>query len=139
MLGFMTTFFLKILFIIGIYAVFVSLFHHVTSRWLGIQKRKYFSHEMINDQHEKGDKRLGYLTVLAMISGFIVVVSTDYESRYLRPYLIIGFFFIGRLLWKSYMERKWTHDKREHTYTLMEAGFYTVLLIATFTTDVWLF
>ncbi|PFG07547.1 uncharacterized protein DUF4181 [Bacillus sp. es.034] len=139
MLGLMTTFFLKLLFVIGIYIILVTLFHRVTSRWLGLKKRKCFSHDMLNKQHEKGDKLLGNLTVVVMIAGLIVVVGTSFESRFLQPYLIISFFFICRLLWKSYMEKKWMSENREYTYTIMEAGFHTILLIAVFSTNYWLF
>ena len=140
MLGFIPSYFLKLLFIIGIYIILVSLFHRVTSRWLGMEKRKFFSHDTINDQHEKGDKLIGYLAVVTMIAGFIFHVMTDfeYEHWYSQPYIIIAFFFIGRQLLKFYMERKWLGDKRESIYTLMEAGFYMMIFTALFSTNYWL-
>lgn len=135
MLGFI----LKLFIIIAIYIILVFLFHRVVSRYLGLEKRKFFSHEMVNEQHEKGDKLIGNLTVVVMIAGLIVVVSTSFESRFLQPSLILAFFFICRLLWKSYMEKRWMSENREYTYTIMETGFHTILFIAVFSTNYWLF
>ena len=141
MVGLIPSFFLRLLIIIVMYIFLVSLFHRVTSRWLGMEKRKFFSHDTINDQHEKGDKLIGYLAVVTMIAGFIFHVMTnfEYEHWYSKPYSIIIFFFIARQFLKFYMERKWIGDKRESIYSLFEAVFHVMLFTALFSTDYWLY
>ncbi|KPL60304.1 DUF4181 domain-containing protein [Rossellomorea vietnamensis] len=136
MLGFI----LKFFFIIAIYIILIFLFHRVISRYLGLEKRKFFSHEMVNEQHEKGDKLIGYFAVVTLIAGFIFHVTTnfDVEFWFLQPYFIIAFFFIARQLWKSYMERKWMGSTKEYLYTLMEAVLYILLFSALFSSNSWL-
>jgi Domain of unknown function (DUF4181) len=133
-------FILTLLFIIFIYIILVFLFHHVISRYLGLEKRKFFSHEMVNQQHEKGDKLIGDFAVATLIAGFIIHVTTDFDVEYwfLQPYFIIAFFFIARQLWKSFMERKWMGSTKEYLYTLMEAVLYIILFSALFSSNIWL-
>jgi Domain of unknown function (DUF4181) len=136
----MLDFIWKLLFVIAMYIILVFLFHHVISRYLGLEKRKFFSHEMVNEQHEKGDKLIGDLAVATLVAGFILHVTTDFDVEYwfLQPYFIIAFFFIARQLWKSYMERKWLESNKEYLYTLMEAVLYIILFSALFSSNSWL-
>ncbi|MFI8684916.1 DUF4181 domain-containing protein [Rossellomorea sp. NPDC077527] len=136
----MLIFLLKLLAITALYVILIAIFHRVVSKWLKMKRRKAFSHEVINERHKKGDKLIGNLTVLAMVAGFIMDVSTDVDpdNRFLQPYLIIAFFVVGRLLYKFYMEKKWLRDKRESVYTLMEAGFYTLLFAVAYSTNFWM-
>lgn len=131
---------LNLVFIAAIYIILVFLFHRVISRYLGLKKRKFFSHEMINEQHETGDKLIGYLAVVTLIAGFILHITTDFDEEYwfLQPYFIIAFFFVARQLWKSFMERKWMGSTKEYLYTLMEAALYIILFSALFSSNIWL-
>ena len=140
-MGFMTAFLLKILFIIGVYIILVSLIHRVASKRLDVKKRKFFSFDTVNEEHERGDKLLRYLTLVILAGGFILHVVNDFESEYwfFQPYFILAFFFIMRHLWKSFVERKAFSDNRESIYTLMETGINLLLFAVLFTSDFWLF
>ncbi len=123
------------------YFLFIYLFHYVISRWLDVQKRNIFSHELINAQHEKGDKIIRSLATVTLIAGFITIIVTDFEpdSWYLQPYGIVALFFVVGQLWKAFMEKKYKDDKREYTYTVIETGFHILLFIAVFSTLTWLY
>ncbi|MCC5800898.1 DUF4181 domain-containing protein [Rossellomorea vietnamensis] len=140
-MGFMTTLFLKVLLILGIYAILVTFFHRVTSKRLGVKRRSFFSSETVNDHHERGDKLLSYLTLLVLLAGFIFHVVTDFDSEYwfFQPYFIVAIFYVARNLWKSFVENKVFSDKRESIYTMMETGMNTLLFTALFTSGFWFF
>ncbi|MDX8342411.1 DUF4181 domain-containing protein [Rossellomorea sp. YZS02] len=131
----MTAFLLKILFIIGVYIILVSLFHRVASKRLDVKKRKFFSFDTVNEEHERGDKLLRYLTLVILAGGFILHVVKDFDSEYwfFQPYFILAFFFIMRHLWKSFVERKAFSDNRESIYTLMDTGINLLLFAVLFT------
>ncbi|TMU87240.1 DUF4181 domain-containing protein [Bacillus sp. BHET2] len=140
-MGFAQYFFIKLLFVMVMYFLFIYLFHHLISRWLDVEKRKIFSHELINAQHEKGDKVIRSLAAVTYIVGFIIIIVTDFEpdSWYFQLYGIMAFFFVVGQLWKAFMEKKNIDDIREFTYTMMETGFHIFLFIAIFSTVNWLY
>ncbi|MBN8192933.1 DUF4181 domain-containing protein [Bacillus sp. NTK074B] len=137
----MTTLFLKVLFIIAMYTISVTLFHRIASKRLGVKKRTFFSSDTVNEEHERGDKILRYLTLVILAGGFILYVVNDFDSEYwfFQPYFIVAFFFIVRNLWKALVEVKAFSDNRESIYTLMETGINLLLFAALFTSGFWLF
>lgn len=140
-MGFMTTLFLKVLFIIAMYAISVTMFHRLASKRLRVKRRRFFSFDTVNEEHERGDKLLRYLTLVILIAGFILHILNDFDSEYwfLQPYFIVAFSFIVRHLWKSFVERKAFSDNRESIYTLMETGINLLLFTLLFTSNFWLF
>ncbi|BCB03969.1 DUF4181 domain-containing protein [Bacillus sp. KH172YL63] len=130
---------IHILLIIIVYLCLVHLFHRGASRWFRVKKRKSFSSEYINAQHEKGDKFIRSVAVVTLLVGLIVAIMSDFESFFFRPYIIVALFFVIQQGWRAYMERKWLNDKRESTFTIVETGYHIILMISILTTYSWLY
>jgi hypothetical protein len=117
------------------------VFHQLISKWLGISKRNVMAYDFINNHHEKADKVNRLLAVGVLITGFIINLALDFETSlwYFHPSFLIAFFLVfGRQLLKAYMEWKYIEDKREYTYTVLEASLNAVVLGWFFSTGVWI-
>lgn len=125
----MGLFFLKIMLILMIYLLLMYTFHRGISSWLSMDTRKIFSHDIINEHHEKADTIHRKIMVFALFSCVIIDVIFDFEHWYQNPYsYVLILLFSGSFL-KAYMEWKYVENKRECTYTVLEASYGYGLLI----------
>ncbi|QHE60435.1 DUF4181 domain-containing protein [Rossellomorea vietnamensis] len=126
----MGLFFLKVILILMIYLLLMYTFHRGISSWLSVDKRKIFSHDIINEHHEKADTIHRKIMVFALFSCVIIDVIFDFEYWYQNPYsYVLILLFSGSFL-KAYMEWKYVENKRECTYTVLETSFgYGLLLL----------
>ncbi|MCA1054014.1 DUF4181 domain-containing protein [Rossellomorea aquimaris] len=133
-------FILKLLLVIGLYIGLMFLFHRVTSSLLGLEKRKMFEEEFVNEKHRKWDKWIRTIAAIVMVTGFFLVVVFEPSSRwYFQPYFIISVFYVAIQLLKAYMEWKHQENKRESAYTLMEIGLTVILLVLLFSSNFLIF
>jgi hypothetical protein len=116
------------------------VFHQLISKWLGVSKRKVMAYDFINNHHEKADKVIMLLAVGVLITGFIINLALNFDTSlwYLHPSFIIALFLVLCQLLKAYMEWKYIEDKREYTYTVLEASLNAVVLGWFFSTGVWI-
>ncbi|PFG07687.1 DUF4181 domain-containing protein [Bacillus sp. es.034] len=126
----MGLFFLKIILIIMFYLLLMYTFHRGISSWLGVSKRKIFSHDTINEHHEKADTIHRKIMLSALFSCVIIDVIFDYKHWYQNPYSYMLLLLISGSFLKAYMEWKYVENKRECTYTVLETSFgYGLLLL----------
>jgi protein-S-isoprenylcysteine O-methyltransferase Ste14 len=124
--------------VIILYFVLMYVFHVLISRVLHLSKRKIFNHEIVNETHKQLDKVIRLITVMVLITGFILSVFTDIDLDrwYTQPYFILVVSLITGQLLKVFMEWKYNEDRREYTYTIFETSFNIILLILFFTVGV---
>ncbi|MCC5804088.1 DUF4181 domain-containing protein [Rossellomorea vietnamensis] len=132
----MGLFFLKIMLILMIYLLLMYTFHRGISSWLGVGKRKIFSHDIINEHHEKADTIHRKIMIVALFSCLIIDIIFDFEHWYQNPYTYMMLLLISGSLLKAYMEWKYVEDKRECTYTILETSFGYGLLILLLTVGI---
>jgi Domain of unknown function (DUF4181) len=126
----MGLFFLKIILILMIYLLLMYTFHRGISSWLGVSKRKIFSHDIINEHHEKADMVHGKIMIAALFACVMIDVIFDFKSWYQNPYSYMLLLLISSSFLKAYMEWKYVENKRECTYTVLETSFgYGLLLL----------
>jgi hypothetical protein len=131
---------LKFMLCIMFYILLLYVFHHSVSRWLEVSKRNIFAHDIVNNHHEKADKIMRMLAVLVLITAFIINIALDFDTNrwYLHPSFLIALSLVLCQLLKAYMEWKYIENKREYTYTILEAGLNAVVLGWFFSTGVWI-
>ncbi|MEI2664101.1 DUF4181 domain-containing protein [Rossellomorea sp. LJF3] len=125
----MGLFFFKIILIMMIYLLLMYTFHRGISSWLGVSKRKIFSHDIINEHHEKADRVHRRIMMVAVFACVMIDVIFDFKPWYQNPYSYMMLLLISGSFLKAYMEWKYVENKRECTYTVLETSFGYGLLI----------
>jgi Domain of unknown function (DUF4181) len=129
---------LKLILLVLIFFLLLYAAHLAISSWLGVERRKIWSHEIIiNEHHEKADKIHRWTMVIFLISCPVIDVFYDFEHWYQNPYIYFLLILLSSNLTKAYMERKYIEDKREYRYTLFETGIISILLSLLFVSGNW--
>lgn len=137
MYGVEGSFWLKLLLLVTVYFLLITLFNAIMRRWLGVEKRKAFSYNHINDKHRKIDWtiRIVFLCVL-LIGGFVNVGMIPQEPLFfLQPwFLLFVLLFLSETI-RAVMERKYAKNPNAYIFTICQSAFILVLVILLFATD----
>ncbi|WP_017381884.1 DUF4181 domain-containing protein [Paenisporosarcina sp. TG-14] len=140
MYGFDSTFWLKLLpllLILTVYFVLMISFNAIMRRWLGVEKRKAFSHNHVNDKHKKIDWSIRlFFIAMMVIGGFINVTIIPREPYlFLQPwFLLFVLIFITETV-RAVMEKRYAKNPNAYIFTVYQLVFTLILLILLYTTD----
>lgn len=106
-------------------------------RWLGVEKRKAFSHNHVNDKHKKIDWSIRlFFIAMMVIGGFINVTIIPREPYlFLQPwFLLFVLIFITETV-RAVMEKRYAKNPNAYIFTVYQLVFTLILLILLYTTD----
>ena len=137
MYGIEPIFWLKLIFVILIFLLSFIIFSSVMSRWLKVEKNKFFSHDHVNDKHQKIDWTIRIIFVAFIVLGSFINVTRDYSERiwFLEPwYLLFGLTILSEAV-RALMEWKYADNKNAYIFTLSQLVFGMILVISILTTN----
>lgn len=130
-------FWLKLLLILAVLFVIRTVFNAIVRRWLGVEKPKAFSHNPVNEKHEKIDWSIRIFFIGAMVLGYFINVTRPPQESYLLLdplFLLIILGFVTEIV-RAAMERRYAKNPNAYIYTISQLIFLTALLILLFITD----
>lgn len=123
---------LDIVILIGVLSLIIFIFNSIMRILLHVKRPKWFSNNYVNDIHEKYDKKLRLIAVIAYIgAGFYFIYTTISSSSDVTLYLfLLGMIFTGiQELFRAYMEWKYLEGKNDYLFTLSQVIFISTLVI----------
>lgn len=137
MYGIESMFWLKLLFLLTVFSVLMISFNAIMRRWLGVEKRKAFSHNHVNDKHKKIDWSIRLIFIAIMvIGGFINVTMIPREPYlFLQPWFLLFVLIFVTETVRAVMERRYAKNPNAYVFTVFQLVFTMILLILIFTTD----
>lgn len=137
MYGIESMFWLKLLFLLTVFSVLMISFNAIMRRWLGVEKRKAFSHNHVNDKHKKIDWSIRLIFIAIMvIGGFINVTMIPREPYlFLQPWFLFFVLIFVTETVRAVMERRYAKNPNAYVFTVFQLVFTMILLILIFTTD----
>jgi uncharacterized membrane protein YfcA len=135
--GIESMFWLKLLFLLTVFSVLMISFNAIMRRWLGVEKRKAFSHNHVNDKHKKIDWSIRFIFIAIMvIGGFINVTMIPREPYlFLQPWFLLFVLIFVTETVRAVMERRYAKNPNAYVFTVFQLVFTLILLILLFTTD----
>lgn len=109
------------------------------SKWLKVEKKKFFSYNHVNTKHKKIDWiiRITFLLLL-IISTTINIMRLQKGLEkiwYLETYVILFIFIIVTETARALMERRYAKDRNDYKYTIVQLVFISILLFLTYSTN----
>ncbi|QFG00079.1 DUF4181 domain-containing protein [Psychrobacillus glaciei] len=128
---------LKLIFVIVIFLILFIIFGSFIRRWLKVEKKKRFSHNHVNDKHQKIDWTIRIIFIAFIILGSFINVTRDYTERiwFLEPwYLLFGLTILSEAV-RALMEWKYSDNKNAYIFTLSQLVFGMILAISILRTN----
>ena len=125
-----------IVFLISLFLVLI-IFNYTVRKLLGVDRKKWFSYNHINERHKKLDwtVRITFLIIL-FLSYFYTVSNIELiTSWYFNPGFLVFIFLIISELLRAFMEWKYVENKKVFIATIIELCFAISIIILTITTD----
>jgi len=115
----------------------ISIFEFVIRKLLGVERKKWFSYDYINERHKKLDR---FVRIIYMI---LIVISSYYMSNndtvgiafYFKPWFIIIAFLVSSEMLRAFMEWKYAENKKDVVATIAEMMFMISIILITIKTD----
>ncbi|WP_375200689.1 DUF4181 domain-containing protein [Bacillus sp. RS11] len=115
----------------------INFFGFVIRKLLGVERKKWFSYNHLNERHKKLDWLVRIFFVILL---FISNYYTNYNDIlgtywYFETWFIIIVFLITSELLRTFMEWKYAENKKDFIATLSEMLFAISILFLTIVTD----
>lgn len=129
-----SSFWIKLLLVLGIYGILVFLFNSFMRKWLKVEKKNSFSYNHVNDKHRKIDWKIRITFIVVTILWYIISIMLDLMYTRFLWLFFVCFFIIIEIV-RSYMEWKYSENKKDYIFTISQLVFIVMLLILIVTTD----
>ncbi|MGE7999763.1 DUF4181 domain-containing protein [Lysinibacillus sp. NPDC093190] len=125
-----------ILFLIGLLLV-ISTFGFVIRKLLGVERKKWFSYNHLNERHKKLDWTVRIIfTSLFLISSYYTIYNDSVGTPwYFGTWFIIIVFLITSEMLRAFMEWRYAENKRDFVATIAEMMFMISIVLLTIKTD----
>jgi Domain of unknown function (DUF4181) len=132
-------FLMNILLLLTIYSLLIYIFNKVMRKWLKVEKKKFFSYSHLNHKHKKIDWiiRITFLLLL-IISTTINIMRMQKGLEkiwYFETYVILFIFIIVTEMARGLMERRYSENRNDYKFTIIQLVYISILLFLTFTTN----
>ncbi|ASK63841.1 hypothetical protein CFK37_17590 [Virgibacillus phasianinus] len=111
--------------------ILLLVFDILMRKLLGVKKKKFFSHNHVNELHKKIDWILRITTILV----FILAQFLFYPEHFLLPYIIFTVLMVSIEIVRAVMEWKFAENPKDYLFTLSQIGLITVIYLSVF---IWL-
>ncbi|MFE3574389.1 DUF4181 domain-containing protein [Lysinibacillus sp. NPDC059133] len=125
-----------ILFLIVLLLI-IPLFGFVARKFLGAERKKWFSTDYLNERHKKLDLlvRLLFMT-LVLISAYYTINNDTVEiAWYFETWFIIIVFLVSSEILRAFMEWKYAENRKDFVATIAEMMFMICIVFLTIKTD----
>ena len=125
----------------------LHIFNYTIRKLLGVERKKWFSYNHINERHKKLDwyLRIAFI-ILIMFLSFLPLYNTELLNHrywYLLPGISAFIFLIISELLRAFMEWKYAENKKAYIATIIELCFalcfaisITIWIITTYFTGI---
>lgn len=137
MYGVEPSFWLKLLLLLTVFVGLITAFNVIMRKWLGVEKPKAFSHNHVNEKHEKIDWSIRIFFIAMMVIGGFINVDRIPQEPYLllQPwFLLLVLVFVTEIV-RAVMERKYAKNPNAYIYTISQLIFILVFLTLFYATD----
>ncbi|ATP41993.1 hypothetical protein CSE16_19315 [Solibacillus sp. R5-41] len=113
------------------------IFGIVIRKLLGVEKRKSFSYNHVNDRHKKLDwsVRIIFLILLLFSNYYTIYNKVIGTYWYIEPWFVLIIFILISELLRAFMEWKYAENKRDFIATIAELLFIITFLFLLIITD----
>ncbi|GGB46014.1 hypothetical protein GCM10011409_24460 [Lentibacillus populi] len=122
--GLQPGFWKEFLIIMAVVVFLVAVIPAFLRRWMGADKRKWFSYNYINEFHKKGDWTLRVIFIFSVIACGVIFIA-----RPLILILISAFFTVIQLGFQTYVEWRFSENRSNYKLTLIEISLITVTVV----------
>lgn len=132
-----TIFWIKLVFLLGVISLLSITFNSIMRRRLKVEKKKFFSHNHVNDKHKKTDWVIRIVFIAFMVLGFFINATLYYPERiwFLEPWaFLFGLTILSETV-RAFMEWKYPNNKNAYIFTLSQLVFGMILVISILTTN----
>lgn len=123
-----STFWIKLVVIIGSVLLLLFVFNIVMGKLLGVERKKFFSYNHVNDLHKNIDWTLRIILILVMLSIIIVINSIQRPVIPMPTSVALTIFIIISEAVRAFMEWKYASNPRDYILTLSQLGLYIIIL-----------
>ncbi len=115
----------------------ISIFEFVIRKLLGVERKKWFSYDYINERHKKLDRfvRIMYMILIVISSYYMSNNDTVGIAFYFKPWFIIIAFLVSSEMLRAFMEWKYAENKKDVVATIAEMMFMISIILITIKTD----
>ena len=125
-----------IVFLISIVLVLIT-FNYTVRKLLGVDRKKWFSYNYINERHKKLDWTVRTVFLIILLFSYFYTVSNIelIIEWYFQPAFIVIILIIISELLRAFMEWKYAENKKAYIATILELCFTISVVILTITTN----
>lgn len=115
----------------------VNTFGFVIRKLLGVERKKWFSYNHINERHKKLDwsVRIIFMSLFLISSYYMINNDTFGIPWYFETWFILIVFLITSELLRTYIEWKYAENRKDFVATFAEMLFMISIVYLTITTD----
>lgn len=137
MYGIESSFWLKLMLVLGVYCALMFLFNAIIQKWLGVERPKAFSHNHVNAKHSKIDWSIrGVFIVLILIGAFVNATRLPQDTYwFLQPWVLLFALIAISEIARAVMEKKYAKNPKAYLFTLFQLSFMLILIVSLFATD----
>ena len=129
----------KIIVILISLVLVLHIFSYTIRKLLGVDKKKWFSYNYINERHKKLDWYVRIAFIILLIFFYFLTLSNtgilNHQYLYLLPGISAFIFLIISELLRAFMEWKYAENKKAYIATIIELCFaisITIWIITTY-------
>lgn len=123
-----SSFWIKLLLLLGIYVTLSFLFSSFMRKWLKVEKKNSFSYNHVNDRHRKIDWTIRITFIVVTILWYIISMMLDLMYTRFLWLFFVCFFIIIEIV-RAYMEWKYSENKKDYIFTISQLAFAIIFLI----------
>ncbi|PIC83567.1 DUF4181 domain-containing protein [Sporosarcina sp. P1] len=123
-LGIPDGFWIEMIIILSVVILLVGVIPAIFRYRIGASKNKWFSNQQINTLHKKIDWILCIVFVISIITSVLL-----FTSQLFIPYILSGLFVLTRIGVQTYMEWKFSDNRKDFQVSLLSLTLTFVCLL----------
>jgi len=114
----------------------INIFGFVIRKLLGVERKKWFSYNHINERHKKLDwsVRIIFIGLCFISSYYMIDNDTLGIPWYFETWFILIVFLITSEMLRAFMEWRYAENKRDFVATIAEMVFMIIIVFLVITT-----
>ncbi|MGE7909672.1 DUF4181 domain-containing protein [Lysinibacillus xylanilyticus] len=114
----------------------INIFGFVIRKVLGVERKKWFSYNHINERHKKLDwsVRIIFMSLFFISSYYMIDNDTLGIPWYFETWFILIVFLITSEMLRAFMEWKYAENKKDFVATIAEMVFMIIIVFLVITT-----
>ncbi|MED3804110.1 DUF4181 domain-containing protein [Lysinibacillus xylanilyticus] len=113
----------------------INIFGFVIRKLLGVERKKCFSYNHVNERHKKLDWSVRIIFILFFISSYYMIDDDTLGIPwYFETWFILIVFLITSEMLRAFMEWKYAENKKDFVATIVETVFMISIVFLVITT-----